>query len=128
MRGLGVMGDYFFSITLASMESVACGTARSLSLGMSLPVTRQMPYVLFSIRMSAALRFWIYFICLEASRPISSLLSTDAPSSRTLKTGDVSFTSLPSPATIAARCSYSACALTSFSLINWRNSSNSWSV
>lgn len=34
---------YFFCVSLASMLSVAWGTARRRSLGMSLPVTRQMP-------------------------------------------------------------------------------------
>ena len=35
--------SYFLVLALASMLSVACGTARSRSLGMSLPVSRQMP-------------------------------------------------------------------------------------
>ena len=41
-------------ICFASMLNVACGTARKRSLGMSLPVSRQMPYVPFSIRTRAA--------------------------------------------------------------------------
>ena len=44
---------HFFPANLASILNVAWGTAINRSLGISLPVSRQMPYVLFSIRMSA---------------------------------------------------------------------------
>ena len=49
----------FSRMAFPSTVVVACGTRRRRSLGMSLPVTRQMPYVLFSIRTRAASRFWM---------------------------------------------------------------------
>ena len=44
----------YFCFSFASMHSVAWGTARSLSFAMSFPVSRHIPYVLFSILTSAA--------------------------------------------------------------------------
>lgn len=45
---------YFFPSFFASMLSVACGTARRRSAGINFPVSRQIPYVLFSTRTKAA--------------------------------------------------------------------------
>ena len=47
---------HFFPLCLASMLKVAWGTARRRSAGISFPVSRQMPYVLFSIRTKAAFK------------------------------------------------------------------------
>jgi len=44
----------YFCFCFASIESVACGTALRRSFEISFPVSRQIPYVLFSIRTSAA--------------------------------------------------------------------------
>lgn len=46
-------GAGFTSPSFASRLSVAWGTARKRALSISLPVTRQIPYVLFSIRIMA---------------------------------------------------------------------------
>src|SRR5215204_5015700 len=51
--------NYLFIICLASMLKVACGTARKRALSINLPVTRQMPYVLFSMRIIAFSSFFI---------------------------------------------------------------------
>lgn len=49
-----IVVNYFAPLFLASTLNVACGTAIKRSLGMSLPVSRHIPYVLFSIRTRAA--------------------------------------------------------------------------
>ena len=112
--------------SFASTVRVACGTARRRSLGISLPVWRQIPYVLFSMRTKAASRCWINFICLCANCPEASFRCVAAPSSRFLYVGEVSVTSLPEVLLIYERSSlYSRLAASSFSSIIWRNSSSS---
>ena len=87
---------YFLPLFLASMLKVAWGTARRRSAGISLPVSRQMPYVLFSMRTKAACNPWMNFNWRWARRVVSSLDKVLAPSSSTLYVGDVSSVSLPS--------------------------------
>lgn len=56
--------SYFTPCFFASMQSVAWGTTLRRSFGINLPVSLQMPYVLFSIRMRADCKCWMNFICL----------------------------------------------------------------
>ena len=78
------------------LEMIELGTARRRSAGISLPVSRQMPYVLFSMRTKAACNPWMNFNWRWARRVVSSLDKVLAPSSSTLYVGDVSSVSLPS--------------------------------
>ena len=70
---------------------------------MSLDVTLQMPYVLFSILIKALLRFLINFACLSASLIFSSFESVVDPSSNALKEGEVSSVPLSESLAVAAR-------------------------
>lgn len=79
----------------ASMDNVACGTAKSRSLEMSFPVTRHIPYVLFSIRTNALRRSRMNFSCRAANWALASLDIVSEPSSKGLKVGDVSSVPLP---------------------------------
>ena len=105
---------FYLCIFFASILNVACGTALRRSLSISFPVTRQIPYVLFSIRIRACFRSLINFSCLPAKIAFCSLLRISAPSSNALKVGEVSsvplFWSLMKLSLISAK-SFSAFAI-----------------
>src|SRR5699024_11077317 len=66
------------------MLRVVCGTAFNLSFWISLPVSLQIPYVLFSIRTKAASKLSINFFCLAANWLVCSFSSVAEPSSKVL--------------------------------------------
>ena len=61
-----------------------------------------MPYVLFSILMSALSKFLMNFACLSASLIFSSLDSVEEPSSNCLNVGEVSSVPLSESFAVAA--------------------------
>ena len=111
---------------LASMLSVAWGTNLRRSFEMSLPVTRQIPYELFSILISAFLRLTINFAWRSASFVFSSLESVVEPSSNALNVGEVSSVPLSASFAVEAlKIARSSSALSIFCRIRFLNSLSS---
>jgi len=75
---------------LVGICNVACGTSFNRSGLISFPVTRHIPYVLFSIRKIAFFKSRTNFSCLIASCVFASLDIVSLPSSKALNVGEVS--------------------------------------
>src|SRR5258706_2883652 len=109
------------------MDCVVWGTAIRRSFGISLPVTVQIPYVLFLIRTRAFSRLVMYFNCLAANWLRFSFSAVSAPSSNTLVLPP-EVESVPASLlrfSVSFRMRNSSRAFSNFPLIRFSNSFNS---